>query len=144
MTPSASLAPRWAPRDRPLDVCGLLARSGAYAALLDALLARSSETLAALHAVAGDEVIVVLGAAEEIPWIDGGEWLGRDPEAPSLLLPTALAPGLPLTLLERAVLRRFASAETPLAVVPGMVVPLAAARPVRRAKLHALRAERRW
>ena len=29
----------------------------------------------------------MLGAAEALPWVDGVIYLGRDPRAPSLLLP---------------------------------------------------------
>lgn len=39
----------------------------------------------------GEPVLVALGSAEDLPWVDGAVWLGRDPDAPTLFLPTVLA-----------------------------------------------------
>ena len=38
--------------------------------------------------------VVVLGATEALPWVDGVNYLGRDPDAPRLLLPTMLRPAV--------------------------------------------------
>jgi hypothetical protein len=51
----------------------------------------------------GGDVALVLGPTEELPWVDGAEWLGADPEVPALLLPTALDPTWPLDLLQARV-----------------------------------------
>lgn len=39
----------------------------------------------------GEPVLVAMGPAEDLPWVDDAVWLGRDPEAPTLLVPTVLA-----------------------------------------------------
>jgi hypothetical protein len=74
---------------------------------------------------------VVLGAAAALPWCDGARYLGRDPEAPALYVPTAIGPDLPVSLVERAVLRL---APAPVAVLPleDRLVSVAAARPLAR------------
>jgi hypothetical protein len=76
--------------------------------------------------------------------VDGVQYLGRDPEAPGLLLPTTLSPAVPLPLVERAVMLRRRTPVTPMAVVldPPLLVPLDAARKVDRGVLEKwLRAE---
>ena len=85
----------------------------------------------------GPALIVLVGARADLPWIDGIVYLGRDPAAPALLLPTTLAPDVPPALLERAVLARLSGAAPPIAVLvdPPALVPLGEARPVDRGVL---------
>jgi hypothetical protein len=64
--------------------------------------------------VSGPDVLLVVG--DELPWADGVVYLGRDPDAPKLLLPTTLMPEVPVDLFERALLHKFADAAAPLAV----------------------------
>ena len=66
-------------------------------------------------------------------------YLGRDPGAPALLLPTHRAPSVHPGLLEQALRVRFAKASPPLAVLVELerVVPLGLALPLARAALLA-------
>jgi hypothetical protein len=121
------------PRPTPLAPEMALAEGSAARRLLcieDAALARLSGVCAA-------DLLAVLGAEADLPWVDGVRYLGRDPSAPALFLPTALAPAAPLPLLERALLAAASAGGAPLAVLPEplRVVPLGAARPVERARL---------
>jgi hypothetical protein len=88
----------------------------------------SDDELARLEAVASARLVVVVGPSEALPWVPDIEYFGRDPEVPSLLLPTALAPSVPPAWLARAFARRLASAElSGLALVapgPPLLVPL--------------------
>ena len=86
----------------------------------------------------GPDVLVLLGDAESLPWVDGVVYLGRDTEAPSLLLPCTLAPSFAPALLERALVAR-AEGLTPLAVLPAsrQLVAVSAARPLSREVLVA-------
>jgi hypothetical protein len=79
----------------------------------------------------------LLGATDDLPWADGVSYLGVDPEAPSLLLPTTMTPQLPLALFERAVLRR-ASSGGPFAVLANerRLVSTALARVVLRSEIE--------
>jgi hypothetical protein len=87
----------------PSAVVGL----GSVAARLAARLAASDdETLGCLRAATAQDVLVVLGPAAALPWVDGVFYLGRLPAAPPLYLPTSLVPDAPLDLLVRAVRHR--------------------------------------
>ena len=86
---------------------------------------------------AGGGVLIVSGEGGILPWTDGIFYLGRDPAAPNLLLPTALEPRLPPALFESALRRSHAELTPPLAVFPAhrRVVSLSAARPIYRPAL---------
>jgi hypothetical protein len=101
------------------------------------LLVEPPEALSRLTGVAGERLLVVSGDADALPWVDGVTYLGRTPEAPALLLPTAFAPSWPVALLERALLRQ-ANGATSLAVLidPPLLVPLAEARRLDRAAIE--------
>jgi hypothetical protein len=127
------------PRAAPLVPTAAAARGPAAVALAVRLLGRDDAALGRLSGVSGPGLILVLGQADELPWVDGAVYLGRDPAAPSLLLPTALAPDVPAPLLERALLARAPDLAPPLAVLvdPPLIVGTGVARPVRRAELSA-------
>jgi hypothetical protein len=139
----AGLAIGWRPRARPLDPRAVVARGAAAKALVEKLLARDDAALAKLSGVtsaasaAGDGLILVLGESAELPWVDGVSYLGRDPAAPSLLLPTASEPDVPVELLERAIVARFAGVAAPIAVLPeaGAIIGVGGARPIVRGVL---------
>lgn len=146
MTPASdATTPRVAlgflPRPTPLDALAVAATSHAKA-LARAALRRTDAELAALRGVAGASVLVLLGPAEQLPWCDGAIYLGRDPAAPSLLLPTTLTPTLPLPLVERAIGRHVDAARVaaPIAVIHDgslSLLSVSAARPVSRRLLEA-------
>lgn len=140
MSDPALLPLRWRVREPPLEPVAAAATGEAARALAERLLAMPDERLAALSGVAGTEVLVVTGERGDLPWVDGVQYLGRDPQAPGLLLPTTLSPAVPLPLVERAVMLRRRTPVTPMAVVlePPLLVPLDGARKVDRAVL------RRW
>ena len=135
-----SIPTLWRPRPDPLAPVGVAARGRAARALAERLLARDDEALARLHGVAGEDLLLVLGEAPELPWADGATYLGRDPLAPSLLLPTTHEPSVPLPLLERALVARalrVPNAPPPLAVLldPPILASTLAAWPITRVRL---------
>ena len=97
----------------------------------------SDEALHELEGVCGASLIIVQGRPLLLPWIDGVAYLGRDPQASSLLLPTNLLPDVPLALFERALVRTC-QLPAPIGVLvsPPMVASLATARPIVRAALE--------
>lgn len=107
-------------------------------ALARRVLAASDAALAQWKGVAGEDVLVLLGDMDGLPWVEGVLYLGRDATAPALLLPCTLAPAEAPALLERALVAR-AGGQTPLAVLPGpsRLVPVGAARPLSRLTLGA-------
>jgi hypothetical protein len=128
----------WKPRLEPLVPSAALAFGEAARALAQRVLAFDDALLARLRGVGGDDVIVVLGEADILPWADGVEYVGRSPDAPSLLLPTTVAPSLGDGLFERAI-ARTPGGEPPIAISPARrrAVSVAAARPIDRARLSA-------
>ena len=117
---------RWRVREPPLAPCAVLARGEVAQRLARRLLALPQDRCSRLRGVAGEDVLLVLGAAEDLPWVDGVGYLGVDPAAPALLLPTTEVPELHPLLLQRALLRPGASdpaRRAPLAVLPtGLLV----------------------
>ncbi|NUO49050.1 MAG: hypothetical protein HOV80_09365 [Polyangiaceae bacterium] len=129
----------WRARRDPLEPRAVCAVGRAARALAAAALARSDEALGALCGVASEDAIVLLGDSEALPWADGVGYLGVDPEAPSLLVPTALAPSIPLALLERAALRIAETAPIAVLLSANQFLAVGSARPVARAALEAAR-----
>jgi hypothetical protein len=127
------------PRASPLVPLAAAARGTAAAALARHLAARDDAALARLSGVSGPGLLLVIGAAVDLPWITGIVYLGKDPGAPSLLLPSALEPDVPASLFERAVLLRTPGADVPIAVLlaPPALAGAGSARPIRRAALLA-------
>ncbi|WP_309894489.1 hypothetical protein [Archangium sp.] len=138
MEPRVQQPVAWNPRALPLPALAVAGVGPVALALARRALAVDDAALARWSGVAGPGVLVLLGDAESLPWVDGVLYLGRDPAAPSLLLPCTLAPDVAPALLDRALVAR-AEAGTPLAVLPrsGHLVPVGAARPVSRETLGA-------
>lgn len=133
----------WVTREPPLVAGVALARDGAARKLAQRLLRASDEDLARWRGVAGEAIVAVMGERETLPWVDGVTYLGRDPAAPSLWLPTTARPDVPLELFERALLARASHVAPPLAPPLALLVhdhgvdlvSLAEARPIARAVL---------
>lgn len=138
----------WHPRPSPLEACAVAASGEAARTLALRCLARDEEQLATLRGVSvGRDGLILLGDFGVLPWADGALYLGRDAQAPSLLLPTMLQPDASLTLFESALLHQLQKAAQsheanaltpPLAVWPsqGTVVSLSQARPLDRVRLQ--------
>jgi hypothetical protein len=118
----------WRLREPPLAPLAVVARGPVAQRLAARLLRREDAALGALAGVAGEGLLLLLGEADALPWEDGVEYLGRDPAAPRLLLPTRHAPDVPAALLERALLD-LPGAEAPGAPAAGGTrAPLAVLR----------------
>jgi len=107
------------------------------------MLALSDEALRRFTGVASDGAIVLLGPPDALPWFDGALYLGAQG---GLLVPTWAEPDVHPTLLEKALRRALPKVPAgPLAVLmrglgeQPVVVSLAAALPLSRDKLGALR-----
>jgi hypothetical protein len=126
------------PREQPLTPAAAAAVGPVARRLAERLLAAADSQLGSLRAVASRDVLLLVGEAESLPWVDGIAYLGYDPGAPRLLLPTALQPDVPADLFERALFRRLADAPGPLAVLssPRLLVQAASARRLERRLLE--------
>lgn len=135
----ANVALEWTLRPEPLAPVAMVALGTVAPLLARRLLALDDAGLARLHGVTGDGVLLILGEATTLPWVPGVLYLGREPEAASLLLPTTHTVSVPAALLERALLQRFPLLGSPLAVLPESRQVLSAylARPISRKLLRA-------
>jgi hypothetical protein len=104
-------------RDALLDPAAVVGRGPAARALARRLLLLSDGQLGKLRGAAAGDVVVVLGNAADLPWADGAAYLGRDPTAPRLLIPTMLRTNVALDVFERAIARRAAPLPGPWAVL---------------------------
>jgi hypothetical protein len=128
----------WRPRDRPLVPEGQVATGRVAQALARRLLRSDPEALARLKGVAGDDVLVVLGEPGDLPWVEGIAYVGRDPRAPALYMPTNLEPVVLPDLLQAAVLRKSAGGVPPVVILPSpaVIVAVGSGRPIERAALE--------
>lgn len=134
----APLPVHWRPRSEPLPALAVAATGPAAVALARRALQAPEQVLSHWSGVAGPGVLVLQGESHSLPWVDGVLYLGREPAAPSLLLPCTLVPTVAPALLERALVLHGRH-PTPLAVLPqaGQLIPLGPARPVARSTLAA-------
>lgn len=99
----------WCPRALPLPACGAFAHGPSVPALARALAELPLLQQSRLQRIDQDDVgLLILGAAEDLPWSEGVRFLGAVEGSPQLLLPTLMQPNLPLDLLIRACARRAA------------------------------------
>ncbi len=124
----------WLDREPPLAPAALWASALVIPRLVRRLAAADDGERAALSGVAAPGTLVLLGEADALPWVDGAVWLGVDPAAPGLYLPTTRTPDVPLPLFDRALRVALGGTPTLLAAVPEggrlRVCPLDAARPL--------------
>lgn len=133
---------RWIDRARvlaPIAACGRGAAADALALKLSSWPADRLAKLSGVSVFAPERAVFVLAQSEDdLPWVDGIQYLGKDPHAPQLLLPTAERPDIHLSLFERAITR---VARTPgliavLAPPARSIIPLRAALPLSSKKLR--------
>lgn len=109
----------WGDREPPLVPWAVAATGDVARRLAERLLELDRAISSRLYGVAGPTTLLVLGEETNLPWVDGVAYLGRDPAAPGLLLPTHLEPLVPTAnLLEQALRNRFAKLTPPLAILP--------------------------
>jgi hypothetical protein len=115
----------WSVREEALEPAGLVAAGGSVArAVLATLRAGDTARLRSLSAVATRDMLVLLGPATALPWVDGVRYCAPDPCAPGLWLPTHLAPGLPPDLVQSNLMRRTGGGPLLLWHEPEQVLPL--------------------
>ena len=148
MTGPAPVAISWGTREPPLTPAAVTVPLGQGPVLLAALLRRvgvgvGPAVAVEVRAVAGSGRLVVLAEPGDLPWCPGAQYLGW---GGGLLLPTEIAPELPVDVLmvaaRRAGARQAAEGGTPelplLAVLPDAVI--CAELPVRPVDVEALMA----
>jgi hypothetical protein len=93
---------RFRSRSEPLNASAVLALDLVAERLLRRLVGFDAQRLSKLEGLRTARAVLVTGAMDDLPWVDGVAYLGRDTDAPSLLLPTVVRPDVHLSLFERA------------------------------------------
>ncbi len=132
----SSAPPQWVAREPPLAPVAAAAVGEVARALLTALAGRTLDGLTGV--VSYDPlVVVILGEAKLLPWVDGIAYLGRDSVASGLMLPTTRRPAAPVDVFAAAVRARVPPAAWPVVALedPCLLIPVGNARPLGRAEL---------
>jgi len=104
---------------------GAVVGIGAVArALLAKLRAVEEAARTGLSATAHPSLLLITGAADRLPWMDGVGYAAARADAPTLWLPTARTPDVPLDLLAKAIARRHGGHPMLLWPDPAQLVPL--------------------
>ncbi len=135
MTGAAPIKIKWRNRHVPLPLSAMIAFGGAAVSLAKSLLSFDDERLKSFQGVGGKQTIFLAGAGENLPWVDGAIYLGRDARLPAALLPTTLEPNIPLELFEQTLKLKFKPL-APFVVLPERLVPVGAAKILSRRALE--------
>jgi hypothetical protein len=114
----------WAPRALACEPAGVVAQGAVARRLMARLHGQPEESLASLAMVAAKDLLVLMGRAEQLPWVDGVRYCAPDPAAPNLWLPTLAAPTLSPDLLQSTLAARVKRAPVLLWDAPEQIMPL--------------------
>ena len=95
----------WDIREPPLAPAGALGSGGVARRLAAAL---KPGALSSLRMASSAQWLLVVGAPEDLPWVDGVRYLGRDD---GLLMPTTRVPSVPAALLGAALSEKMPGQE---------------------------------
>jgi hypothetical protein len=123
-------ANQWRPRPVPVEPQAAVAWGEVARRLHARLLSMPAEQASRLNATANQDVLLVSGAAADLPWVDGVAYAAMDERAPGLWLPTHWQPEVPTDLLALALSKKFSRAPLLLWRDPPAVVPLDRQLPV--------------
>lgn len=118
---------QWRPAAQAMSPRAVVACGPVVARLQARLAALSSAEREGLQLVAARGWLVVLGAADDLPWVDGVRYAAPSPQAAALWLPTHAEPELSHDLIDRALRRRHE--RQPLLLWPDPAVALPLDRP---------------
>lgn len=106
----------WFKRKSPLPA-KLAAAIGATSIKLGRrLLAYENNRLEQFKAVASHNLLIIASENSQLPWVDAIIYLGCDPAATQLYMPTLLKPNLAVALLQKRCLQLYQ--QSPLAILP--------------------------
>lgn len=124
MNPAGSLSWRWQADPSPPEARAAVAWHAASRSLHARLEQLPESVQKRLYATASRDVLVVTGAAEDLPWAPGIAYAATCPDAPTLWRPTLLRPDVPHDLLSRALQQKHARQPLLLWPEPEAVIPL--------------------
>lgn len=131
----------WYQRPMALIPAGLVLSKELVPAFVSQLGRYEPKQLSLLSIVATRDLVVVLGANDALPWIDGARYCAPDLEARNLWTPTNMVPALPTDLVQTNLIERAGSSPVLLWHAPEQLLPLAGAQVVTVPLLHWLTQE---
>lgn len=114
----------WRPVEQALAPRAVVARDAVAVRLLARLSRLPSAQREQLQLVAVPGWLVVLGMADDLPWVDGVRYAAPSPQAPALWLPTHAEPDIAHDLVDRALRRVHARQPLLLWPDPAVALPL--------------------
>lgn len=120
---------KWQNRLDSLQPLALIAFDKAAIRLKEKLLSFDDEKLSSFQGVFAQNLLFIIGDSKILPWINGGIYLGKDQNAPTIFLPTNLRPTIPIDLFEKVLLGKFAK-QRPFAVVKNQIIPIGKTLPI--------------
>lgn len=118
----------WNHRSEALPPSGVVTAGAATRRLLVQLRALDAQAQSRLSAMATRDMLIVLGAGADLPWVDGARYCAPDPDVQTLWLPTTMAPVLPADLVRRSAAGRAGAGALLLWPEPEQFIPLDMAR----------------
>lgn len=103
---------QWRQSPAPLTPEGILVTGEQKQHLFECLAQMTSEQLATLRGSHNEHIALLIGPPESLPWLpvsgsSDAVYVGKNPLAPHLWLPTHLTPSVPIDLLDKAIIRQF-------------------------------------
>ncbi len=118
----------WTHRSEALAPAGMVTAGAVTRRLLTQLRARDAEALARLSIVATHDMLVLIGAGADLPWVDGARYCAPDPAVQTLWMPTNMMPVQAVDLLRRSATARAGVGALLLWPAPEQFIPLDSAR----------------
>ena len=119
----------WQRREPPLAAQAVVAQGPAAVALARRVLAEPT-SLANMRCVAASQLLCLLAARENLPWVDNVQYLAPIPESPAIWIPTTLTATISGQAIARILAREQKSLPVALLPSPKLGFSLANAREV--------------
>lgn len=133
---------RWQDEAEPPAPQGVVGTGPVARRLLETAAEHGPAERARLSAMAHDGLLVLVGPAEQLPWVDGVQFVAPRAEAATLWLPTTSRPTVPLDLLAEAIARLHRASPLLMLPEPAQLVSLARLLPADDFLISQIRA--RW
>ena len=114
----------WDTRAEATIPAGVVALGPVAKRLLVRLKAQADGQLDCLSIVAARNILVILGSADQLPWVDGVRYCAPDPVSPGLWLPTTDVSRISPDLLQSAMLTKVKRMPVLLWNEPEQILPL--------------------
>lgn len=114
----------WLPEHDIPPPMGVIGHGRVSLALFAKLRMLSESERTTLAAAAHQDLLVVTGTHELLPWVDGVQFIAPRSDAPGLWLPTTERPNVPLDLLLSAIRKKHSHNPILMCPSPSQLVPL--------------------